>query len=198
MPDMHERMNDVLIPLFAEHGLPRPLAIWEGRSPASGDVMTWVMPWGSFDERAAAWAHFRPLFYAARVAHGGDEFVTCTDLTLIQPWPDHILAPASGRGSSCETLWHVQPRIPLAADFITGCDEHGFATFRELGASAVSAFDLMFGPLPYAMVLASWPNRDVRDRAMDQLPALMENAFPRHAIEQNRWEMLDRAPYLIG
>lgn len=193
MDEMHDRMQTILLPMFAKNGLPVPLAIWDGNASETGSVMNWVMPWDSFEARDAAWARFRPLFYQARLAKGGDEFVSRTDLTLFQPWEGTPFAlPPSG----CELLWHVQPRIPYAGDFISHSRDRGFAIFERAGATRLLGIDLIFGALPYTMVISSWPDEAVRARALQTLPEQLASSYPSVAIEANRWETLDRAAYL--
>jgi hypothetical protein len=162
MGDMHIRMSTMLFPMFREAGVPMPAAIWENRDDTS--VLTWMLEWPNFEERQAAWSRIAPVFAAARRAEGTEEFVTRTTLTLVAPWPGHELSFDSAGERLCETAWHVQPRIGFGAAFMAACEKGGFAHFLKAGATSVSAFNLLFGPLPQVIILATWPDIDARDK----------------------------------
>jgi hypothetical protein len=199
MDDMHVRMTEMLLPLFQTHGIPTPLAIWEDRAGTS--IFTWLLEWKGFDERQATWAAFRPIWEAARQACGGNEFVTRTDLTLIAPWPGTPLL-LDQDAAGCESAWIVQPKVGHGADFRRACLDGGFAAFVDAGASGVTACDFLFGPLPKAMVLASWSDAATRERGLAELgrhPAplsLMGSGTDPKLCDVGRWEKLDRAAYL--
>ena len=201
MPDMHARMRDMLLPMFAANGVPRPIAIWAGDSDWGGAVMSWIVPWESFEVRAATWATFQPLFYAARAAQGGDEFVSRTDLTLIQPWvaaPFGVPDDVPERNGACESLWHVQPRIPLGATFLEQSLAAGFPAIRAAGATGISASNLLFGSLPYVAVIVSWPDPATREAGMARLSGALAGHYAPEVIETARWETLDRVDYLTS
>jgi hypothetical protein len=200
MDDMHARMSGMLLPLFAEHGIPTPIAIWENRAQTS--TMTWMVPWPSFEARQAAWAAFAPIFVAARRAEGTPEFVTRTTLTVIAPWDGDTFG--FGANGHCETAWHVQPRIGFGAGFMAACNDDLFARFRAAGAVDVKACNLVFGALPQAMVLLSWPDAAAREQGMATIAAQDLGAVLSEAVlgdgaslgARGEWEALDRAAYL--
>jgi hypothetical protein len=200
MDEMHVRMTDLLLPLFAKLNLPVPRAIWDTRDGCS--VFTWLIEWESFDARTEGWARYNPHFYAARLKQDIQEFVTRTDVTLINPWPDAPLGFPSG-ASARETLWIAQPIVLHGANFRAECLKGRSALFRDVGATAVSGCDIVFGPLPNAAVFLSWPDAAMRDTGMAELvrqPAPdslrsalgVENSICHHGV----WEQLDRAAYL--
>lgn len=199
MPDMHARMSAMLLPLFAEHGIPRPRAIWTNEAETS--TMTWVVEWPDFETRTAAWARFFPVFVAARQAQGTPEFVTRTILTVLAPWPNAQIGydPAS----ICESLWHVQPRIGHGAGFAATATQTTFPDFRAAGATSVNAANLVFGALPAGVVLLGWPDPETRERGMAQIAATdlgaLDEALSGNAptfATRGDWETLDRVPYL--
>jgi hypothetical protein len=201
MPDMHSRMRDMLIPLFATHGVPSPIAIWESREAGETAVFTWVVKWPSYDERRSKWLNFRPVWEQARAARGGDEFVTRTDLTLIEAWPGHSLDFPAAVGA-CEELWLAQPRVGFGGAFRRNCIEVQFGLFATLGALRSTACDLAFGPLPQSLLLVTWPNPAVRAEAMVLLSRTTESAELAEALgtgvitHNGVWERLNRADYM--
>lgn len=189
---MHTRMSNVLLPLFKEHGIPAPLAIWE----TSGDdasLLTWLLRWPTLEQRNASWAAFRPTWEAAKRVRAEQEFVTRTDLTLIDPWPEHALAFASAE-SACESAWIVQAAVGRGAEFRLACIERLFPDLRAYGALAIVPCEFVFGPLPQALILVSWPTPEVRRAGLDQMQSGM-NLEAKHIVAGS-WSVLDRASYL--
>lgn len=201
MDKMHARMSDMLLPLFREHGIPKPLSIWENRATTS--TLTWMVQWPSFEVRLEAWSRFAPIFAGARQAEGTPEFVTRTTLTVIAPW-DQATFGFEGAADSCETAWHVQPRIGFGASFKAACQTGMFDRFRSAGATKVSGCNLLFGALPQAMVLLRWPDAATRAMGMAALAAQELGPALEHALlgagtrlgDAGEWELLDRVPYL--
>jgi hypothetical protein len=202
MEDMHTRMRDTLLPMFAQHGVPSPFAIWQSVPPKDTSILTWLLSWESFEQRAAVWAHFIPLFAQVRLAQGSEEFVSRADLTLINPWPDHDLAfPAED--TACEMAWHVQPCVGKGAAFRAACCARDFALFKEAGAVAIRGNEFLFGPLPKALLIVSWANATRRRAGMAKLaaqpmPADMADALGTsgNVLDSGLTESLDRAHYL--
>ena len=198
---MHHRMTKMLLPMFKKHGIPSPIAIWEDRD--SGSILTWMIEWPSFDARQARWANFYPHFYAAHAQEAGAEFVTRTDLTLVAPWPDRPFAFPDSE-AACEIAWHPQPLIGHGAAFRGAMAGPEAEIFLKAGAIAVNACDIVFGPLPMAMVILSWPDAEARRDGMTLLsrasaPVAMaaslglgEGALPSAGL----WESFDRMRYL--
>ncbi|MEY2927571.1 MAG: hypothetical protein RL367_2048 [Pseudomonadota bacterium] len=200
MDAMHDRMQNMLLPLFVEHGIPRPFAIWEDRRGSS--IFTWMLEWDSFEARQAGWLKFQPVWLAARQAREREEFVTRTDLTLISPWPDRPFGFAAG-DTECETAWHPQPQIGQAAGFRAACLADDFATFRDLGATGVNACDIIFGALPQSLLLVTWPDAATRAAALVSLdqrraPQAIATALGGDGSLRSHglWEALDRTRYL--
>jgi hypothetical protein len=201
MGQMHARMRDMLLPLFRTHGVPSPIAIWEDVQGTS--IMTWLIEWPSFDIRQTTWAAFYPIFYAERAKQDIEEFVTRTDLTLIAPWTDRRFLFSAGPGA-CESAWHPKPLIGHGAAFRAALAGEDAGIFVNAGASRINVCDLVFGPLPQAMVILSWPNADARRTGMARLaeqPApsalargigLSNGSLVKHGL----WENFDRVAYL--
>lgn len=200
MDAMHARMTGLLFPIFAEQGVPTPTAIWDDRDETS--TLTWIVRWDGFEQRLVTWARVAPVFAAARLAAGGTEFVTRTTLTLVAPWaPDALDLPA-GAGR-CKSLWRIRPPVGAGAGFAAACAAEGFALFRELGAIHAAGFNLIFGDLPEAVVLVSWPDAATRARAglaAQAMPAGLAAALGGGAVlgDHGAWSALTRAPYLPG
>ena len=203
MDAMHERMSRLLIPLFEEHGMPRPFAIWEDRNGSS--ILTWLIGWPSFDERQAAWARVVPAFAAARAKQQGEEFVTRTALTLIAPFPGHVFELDKAPSRACETAWHVQPRIGRGAAFAAACESSIFPRLRELGGVAITACNYLFGALPQVAIFVTWPDAETRQVAEEAVRAEEAPGEVSKALlgagtsfgSSGDWESLDRATYLV-
>ncbi|MET0376861.1 MAG: hypothetical protein ABW128_21725 [Rhizorhabdus sp.] len=197
---MHERMHAMLLPMFRDQSIPTPRAIWENREETS--IFSWIIDWPDFEANQAGWRRIAPIFAAARRAEGTPEIVTRTTLTLIAPWAGADIGFAPG--AACETAWHVQPRIGFGAGFVAACQSDVFDIFRAAGASAVNACNFIFGPLPQAMVMLSWPDEQTRSAGMAQIAAMAMPPEIAAALlgegarfgERGQWEALDRANYL--
>lgn len=201
MDKMHDRMSKMLFPLFVEHGIPKPLAIWENREATS--TLTWMVEWPSYEVRLEAWGRFGPIFAAARKAERTPEFVTRTTLTVISPWNGATFGYEATR-SSCESVWHVQPRIGFSASLVSACQQSVFDIFRSAGATEAIGCNLLFGALPQAMIMLRWPDAATRAAGMTAIaghdlgPAL-EGVILGTGIsfaDVGEWETLDRVPYL--
>lgn len=202
MAEMHERMRDVLLPMFHEHQVPIPFAIWDTQEPGGTSLLTWMLTWEDYDHRQSTWARFKPLFEVERRARTADEFVTQTDLTLIEPWPSLSLTFPAGP-DACEVAWHVQTRIGHTLAFRAACLDTNFAMFTDCGATSVVASDLVFGPLPRSFLLVSWPDKSSRDKGMDVIAGIKAAPEISAAVGAENditgsgiWQRLDRAPYL--
>jgi len=201
MDRMHHRMQQMLLPMFAQHGIPLPIAIWEDRDGSS--LLTWLIEWPSFDARQALWANFYPHFYAARALETGEEFVTRTDLTLVAPWPDRAFAFPAAQ-DACESAWHPQLPIGQGAAFRQALSGAATDIFADAGAIGVNVCDLVFGPLPAAMIIVSWPDANVRREGMVRLAAMPVPSSLAAALGHSEgaltscglWEEFDRMDYL--
>ena len=201
MDRMHGRMTEMLLPMFKEHGIPSPIAIWEDRD--GGSILTWMIEWPSFDARQALWANFYPHFYAAHGKETGEEFVTRTDLTLVAPWSDRAFAFADAE-AACECAWHPQPLIGFGAAFREAMSGPEADIFRSVGTIAVNVCGIVFGPLPMAMVILSWPDSDTRREGMALLSGLRAPAAIGASLgldegaltDVGLWESFDRMRYL--
>lgn len=200
---MHTRMREVLLPMFAEHGIPRPFAIWDSVQPDGSGLLSWMLRWESFEHRRAAWDHFKPLFTKVRLAQGGEEFVTRTDLTLVEEWPTAPFAFPVGAQAG-ETGWLAHPFIGQQLGFRNSCLEGLFPWLRDNGATATAGFDFLFGSLPKAMVLVSWPDAATRERGAQLMaesiaaPAMSTAIGAGKLGNTGAWHRLQRAPYLGG
>jgi hypothetical protein len=202
MDEMHARMTGLLLPLFAQLSLPLPTAIWDTREHSS--TFTWIIEWESFDARTEGWARYNPQFYAARMKQEIEEFVTRTDVTLINAWPDVPFGFRSGAGL-CDTLWIARPVVLHGSNFRTACLKDQSALFRGVGAVAVQGCDFAFGSLPQAAVFLSWPDAAAREAGMTKLAQQAVSEALQRALggamsicEHGIWEPLDRADYLPG
>lgn len=58
MPAFHDLMQGAALPLFARHGIGRPLGIWEGQTGPLSPLYAYIIRWRSLDARMAAWKSF--------------------------------------------------------------------------------------------------------------------------------------------
>ncbi len=194
-------MQQMLLPMFEQHGIPLPIAIWEDRD--GGSILTWMIEWPSFDARQALWANFYPHFYAAHALEKGEEFVTRTDLTLIAPWSEDSFVFPDAPGA-CESAWHPQPMIGHGAAFRQAMCGPEADIFASVGAIAVIASDLMFGPLPMSMLILSWPDAETRREGIARLKTLPAPQGLAASLglgqgtltDSGLWEEFDRMSYL--
>ncbi|MDT9600549.1 hypothetical protein [Sphingosinicella rhizophila] len=169
--------------------------MWE-TSDIGHDIFTWMLIWPSYEVRHDTWRDFYPIWSPIRRAAGGVEFVTRTDLTLIDPWPGTSFEFREGEGT-CELAWHVQPEVGRGAEFRESCMASNFGLFIDAGAQSVVASDLIFGPLPQSLVIASWSDPESRGRGLEKLIATTGGPWrDAAAVSSGRWERLDRVTYL--
>lgn len=198
-PAMHSRMREILMPLFATHAVPSPFAIWTPTDAAVDQVMTWMLRWPSFEARRAGWANLYPHWEKAKRERGGDEFVTRTTLTLVDPMPGLPFHFPSGE-APCETAWLVHASVGYGGDLASYCRSTLVTAARQAGATAVSACTMQFGPLPEALIWISWPDAATRSSGMTTLSPLL--TFPlrspdaRDISGEGTITELTRAPYL--
>jgi hypothetical protein len=190
MPSMDRRMEHDLLPMFAKTGVPRPLAIWGGMAAEDTPIMTWMLHWNGFDERRATWATVAPIWQEIKAVRNEAEFVTRTELTLVEPWPGHDLRLEE---AGAEMMWHLQPAVGQSGAIRAQCLSEGAEMLAATGARVAFAGDLVFGALPQARLIASWADADARDAA---LPKLSATGHDRKSLEHQRWEPLDRKTYL--
>jgi hypothetical protein len=192
-------MREVLLPLFAANGVPSPLAVWTPAADAIDPVMSWMLAWPSYDARRAGWAALYPQWETAKRARGGDEFVTRTTLTLVDPLSNFPLHFPAGE-EACESAWLVHPSVGYGTDWSVYCEKTLAPAARRVGAAALSACTMQFGPLPEALLFISWPDAATRDAGTKELAPLL--AFPltpdggRIIPGEGEVTMLERAGYL--
>lgn len=58
LPGFLPLMEETAIPQFAVHGIPRPLAIWQGHAGPMAPLYAYLIRWRSLDERMARWNAF--------------------------------------------------------------------------------------------------------------------------------------------
>jgi hypothetical protein len=87
---------------------------------------------------------------------------------------------------------------------MAACRETAFDRFRSAGVTHVNGCNLLFGALPQALVMLSWPNEVTRADGM----AALAKEFIGSTLEEmllgdettfgrrGEWEDLDRASYL--
>ncbi|WP_152664017.1 hypothetical protein [Sphingomonas sp. SRS2] len=190
-------MRDTLLPMFEQLNVPRPQIIWS----SCDDVFSWILAWESYEQRQAGWSRVYPAWHKIKMSLGDQEFVTQTELTLIQPW---LQMPSFQRvkQGSCETAWHVRPHISHVGRFREACLETVFAGFQKAGATSVAGFDMLFGPLPQMLILVSWPDPQLRQAASALSAPHIERCrgasgdLTAPALVSERSEFLDRAGYL--
>ncbi|MDR5653368.1 NIPSNAP family protein [Ruixingdingia sedimenti] len=173
-PDLHHRMSVEVPPLFARHGIPRPLAYWDGFAGPINPLYAYLLRWQNLDARMAAWNAFYadPEWIEIRDgSNAGRQMVDTTHIFILRPspaWePWRTPAAAGPVGGIHELRLHqVLNDDPARAHAALAEIDLPFLTAR--GAVVLGVFAGWYGTrLPQAVTLLAWPDMDTRQRAMD-------------------------------
>ena len=58
MPEFHDLMGVQVPPIFARHGIAKPLGFWESHGGRLAPLFAYIIPWSNLDARMAAWRRF--------------------------------------------------------------------------------------------------------------------------------------------
>ncbi|MBN9566880.1 MAG: NIPSNAP family protein [Alphaproteobacteria bacterium] len=213
LPDLHHRMGYEIAPLFARHGIPRPLGYWESFASSESPLYAYLLQWPSLDQRMKAFSNFYADadWHSQRDAsNAGGTMVDQIELMILRPSSAWDLnrcentAPVPGLHELRMQL--VNTRDAEAAHRAWGRRDLPF--LRQRGAVVLGIFTVWFGAgMPQMISLLGWPDFETRQRAYDELERSPANAKAR-AEERTRYggplfdrcnvHLLRPAPYGIA
>jgi hypothetical protein len=172
MPDLHHRMGYELPPLFARHGVVRPLAYWEGYAGAGAPLYVYMLRWRDLDERFRAFGAFYndPEWAAQRDAsNAGEHMVERVDLALMRPaaiWSEFKQShePVEVGGIHELRLQQLDTRnVPASYRALAEVD---MPHLKAHGAQILGIFSMWFGSrTPQAVYLLAWRDFQAREAA---------------------------------
>lgn len=178
LPDMHHRMGYELPPLFARHGVNRPLAYWDGFAGTFSPLYCYMLKWQSLDERFRAFGGFYgdPDWIAQRDASNcGEQMIDRLDLMLLKPSPHWEALKVAGDARPVPGLHELRlQRLSSrnAAEAHRRLAEVDLPYLRERGAEIMGVFMVWYGwKTPHAVILLAWPDLDTRETALWALEA---------------------------
>jgi hypothetical protein len=165
MVDMHARMRDILMPLFAAHGMPRPLAIWEAASGPTPQ-MVWMLGWPDVATRFESWRGFYPKWREVRDADLSPEFVQRTEISLLEPYSEGFGFDESPAAK--DELWILRLRLGAGGPLKRVALNKECGALRAAGATGAGDLDYMVGDLPQSALLVSWRDGASRRRGLEK------------------------------
>ncbi len=173
MQDLHHRMGYELPPLFARHGVVRPLAYWEGYAGIGSPLYCYMLRWRDLDERFRAFGNFYrdPDWVAQRDASNvGEHMVERVDLALMRPaaiWSQFKSQEEPVAMAGIHEM-HLQqldtPNVPESYRALADVD---LPHLQAHGAQILGIFSIWFGSrMPQAVFLLAWKDFAARECAM--------------------------------
>lgn len=171
--DLHHRMGYEIAPLFARHGVSRPLAYWEGYAGFSAPLYCYMLRWTDLDERFRAFGAFYadPDWALQRDASNvGEHMVERVDLALLRPAPiwQEFKDPGPPRavgGLHELRLQRLNTRNSTAS--LRALADVDLPDLKARGAQILGVFSLWFGSgAPLAVILLAWPDFETRESAI--------------------------------
>lgn len=167
MADLHARMRDVVPPLFARNGLPRPSGIWQAVAGPSLPAYLYLLRWPDMGARLAAFdrQYADPDRPATRDARGA-ELTMRIHLSFLRPaecWP--VARGAHPVGGMHELIVQriANQRLPMAQQAMTETD---LPALRREGADVLGVFESWAGLVrPGLITFLAWPDMATRERA---------------------------------
>jgi hypothetical protein len=184
MPDFHELMSVHVPPLFARHGIAKPLGFWESHAGRLAPLFAYIIPWNNLDARMAAWKQFYadPDWAEKRASnYAGRQRVERSDILILRP------SPAWARFKDASVAGPVEGVHELRFDDVLNQDPNlaheawarvdlPFLTAR--GARVLGVFASWFGSrLNQIVTILAWPNSATMAaayRAHQTDPAIVE------------------------
>jgi hypothetical protein len=172
LPDLHHRMGYELPPLFERHGVPRPLAYWDGHGGLFSPLYAYLLKWPSLDDRFRAFGGFYadPDWIAHRDAsNSGEQMIERLDLMILRPSPHWGKLKTPGEavpigGIHELRLQRLSTRNAAEAHRVLG--EVDLPDLRARGATILGVFMVWYGwKTPHAVILLAWPDLETREAA---------------------------------
>jgi len=90
MSEFHDLMGVQVPPIFARHGIAKPLGFWESHGGRLAPLFAYIIPWSNLDARMAAWRRFYadPEWVEKLSAnYAGQQRVERSDILILRPSP---------------------------------------------------------------------------------------------------------------
>ncbi|HEX7849979.1 MAG TPA: NIPSNAP family protein [Sphingomonas sp.] len=178
LPDLHHRMGYELPPLFARHGVTRPLAYWDGFGGVFNPLYAYILKWQSLDDRFRAFGGFYsdPDWITHRDAsNAGQQMIERLDLMILRPSPHWEKLKTPGEPVAVGGLHELRlQRLSTrnAAEAHRVLAEVELPYLRDRGATILGVFMVWYGwQTPQAVILLAWPDIDTRQHAMTEFDA---------------------------
>jgi len=164
---LHKRMGEDVLPVFARHGVPRPVANWECRLGPAAPLYIYLLRWPDMDERMAAFQRFYadPQWHAM---YAQGPTINAMDVCFMRPslaWPD------------AESDRNPGPVHELRFyNFTTADSEAGQRLLRDVeiphqranGGVLLGSFSVVLGAdTPRAVTIVAWNSFDERRLAWE-------------------------------
>ena len=169
LADLHYRMSVEIPPLFARHGVVRPLAYWDGFAGPMTPLYAYLLRHKSLDDRMTAFTSFYsdPEWgKVRRESNAGSQMVERIDVYFMRAapgWEKLMDKSASGPVGGLHELRlrHVEGGdAPRATATMTELD---LPVLREKGATVLGVFNMwMGGRMPQIISLVAWPDDAAR------------------------------------
>lgn len=172
-PDIHHRMSIEVPPIFERHGVPRPLAYWDGFAGSINPLYAYILRWKNLDERMKAWDAFYADPEWLEIRAKGNASRLLTDTTFI-----YILRPSpvwdrfkdeghTGPVGGVHELRMHQVLNDEPAKAFNALAETDLPFLQGQGATVLGVFAGWYGTqMPQAVTLLAWPDLPTRQKAM--------------------------------
>lgn len=181
MPDMLNRLQNDLLPLFQKHGILMECA-WESQTSEGIPLFAYLVKYSSYDARTSSWNAFYsdPQWHEARArTNAGSDLVTRTDL---YPLRAHVWTESAVEARHLDLLLVSVP-IGKTTDVVEELRATTPDSLAEHEGACAFVFEHLFGVgLPALMVaVRSGPNETALN-----LDAIIKNASVTQALRMRK------------
>jgi hypothetical protein len=174
IPDLHRRMTQDVLPMFAKHGVSLPTAYWTGYGGLRAPLYAYLLEWDSLDRRMMSFRNFYadPDWLRHREeSNAGEQMVDRIDVFILkaesivsdQLRPDR---PEGVQRVQELRLQQIHARDPGAA--MQAWRETDLPFLRHRGATELATFKMWYGTrLPQLVSLIGWDDARGRQEAFE-------------------------------
>jgi hypothetical protein len=173
LPDLHYRMSVEIPPLFARHGVVRPLAYWDGFAGPMTPLYAYILRWKNLDERMAAFTSFYADAEWARLrreSNAGKQMVERIDVYFLKGVTGWEAVNDPKQQGAIGGLHELRLRhthggnVPRANKTMLEVD---LPAMRRHGATSLGLFNMWMGGLmPQVLSLVAWPDEAARAKGI--------------------------------
>ena len=174
IPDLHRRMTQDVLPMFAAHGVSLPVAYWTAYGGPRAPLYAYLLKWDSLDDRMASFRRFYtdPDWLRHREeSNAGEQMVDRMDVFILRaqgPVSD-LLSP--DRRPGIPALHEMRLQQVLARDAaaaMTAWKETDLPLLRARGAVELGSFSMWYGTrMPQIVSLVGWADAAARQEAVE-------------------------------